>query len=81
MRVRRAPRSSSTGAIRYLFLTAFNRGRTATLFEGSSNNSCQDKMDSYPSRATTIGMPVFGASSHIKHVVLGRSLRLNGSRV
>jgi len=37
-------------------------------------------MDSYPSRAATIGMPVFVATSHIKHVVLGRSLRLNEGR-
>lgn len=38
-------------------------------------------MDSYPSRASAVGMPAIAASSHIEHVVLGRSHRLNGGRV
>ena len=43
------------------------------MFEEPSNRSSQEKMDSYPSRATVVGMPAYRAINRSKRFGLGKS--------
>ena len=38
----------------------------------TSSNQCQDKMDSYPSRATVVGMPAYRAINRFRQFVLAQ---------
>jgi hypothetical protein len=55
---------------------AYRRERS----EETSNKSSQDKMDSYPSRATVVGMPTCRAFNRCQQIVLGDLCRMKEDR-
>jgi hypothetical protein len=69
---------ASTGSLR---LTDRNiRAYRRELFEGNFEQLSQNKMGSYPTRATAVGMPAFRAFNRFKQIVLCRACRVKKRR-